>query len=350
MQPLLQTLGISHPILQAPMVGVSTPELAAAVSNAGGLGAIGLGAYSPQKAAETIRQTRELTGHPFNVNVFCHRPAIANTDREAAWLNHLAPYFKEFDTLPPQELHEPYPSFIGNENMLAVLLEEKPAVVSFHFGLPEQAAISALKEAGITLIATATNPEEAQLAEDAGMDALVAQGVEAGGHRGVFVPEEDREIGTFTLVRLLCCQSNLPVIAAGGIMDGAGIHAALSLGASAVQMGTAFILSPESAANENYRKALKSERVYNTAITANISGRPARGLANRFYRELDKNAPALPDYPICYSAGKALASASTVADSDDFVVQWAGQGAPLSRALPAKELITTLVAELEATQ
>ncbi|QFT55784.1 nitronate monooxygenase family protein [Microbulbifer sp. THAF38] len=350
MQSFLQTLGISHPIFQAPMAGVSTPELAAAVSNAGGLGAIGLGPYSPQKAAEKIQQTRELTEHPFNVNVFCHQPAVADPQREAAWLNHLAPYFSELDATPPQALHEPYPSFIGNSELLEVLLQEKPAVVSFHFGLPEQAAISALKDSGIILLATATTPEEAKLAEDAGMDALIAQGIEAGGHRGVFDPEEDREIGTLALVRLLCSQNNLPIIAAGGIMDGAGIHAALSLGASAVQMGTAFILCPESAADDNFRAALKSERAHNTAITANISGRPARGIANRFFRDLNRDAPARPDYPICYSAGKALANASAAAGSDSFAVQWAGQGAPLCRALPAAELITTLVAELEATQ
>ncbi|WP_226647953.1 NAD(P)H-dependent flavin oxidoreductase [Microbulbifer variabilis] len=350
MQSILQTLGISHPIFQAPMAGVSTPELAAAVSNAGGLGAIGLGPYSPQKVAEIIQQTRELTEHPFNVNVFCHQPAVADPQREAAWLNHLAPYFSELDATPPQALHEPYPSFIGNNELLEVLLQEKPAVVSFHFGLPEQGAISALKDSGIILIATATTPEEAKLAEDAGMDALIAQGIEAGGHRGVFDPEEDREIGTLALVRLLCSQSNLPIIAAGGIMDGAGIHAALSLGASAVQMGTAFILCPESAADDNFRAALKSERAHHTAITANISGRPARGIANRFYRDLNRNAPARPDYPICYSAGKALANASAAAGSDSFAVQWAGQGAPLCRALPATELITTLAAELEATQ
>ncbi|WP_444910154.1 NAD(P)H-dependent flavin oxidoreductase [Microbulbifer sp. TRSA005] len=350
MQPFLQTLGISHPILQAPMAGVSTPELAAAVSNAGGLGAIGLGPYSPQKAAEKIQQTRALTQHPFNVNVFCHQPAVADAQREDTWLNFLAPYFSELETTPPQTLHEPYPSFLGNREMLEMLLQEKPAVVSFHFGLPDQATINALKNAGIILIATVTTPEEAISAEEAGMDALIAQGIEAGGHRGVFVPEEDREIGTLALVRLLCCQSNLPIIAAGGIMDGAGIHAALSLGASAVQMGTAFILCPESAADENYRKALKSEHAHNTAVTANISGRPARGISNRFYTDLNHNAPTRPDYPICYSAGKALANASSTADSDSFAVQWAGQGAPLCRALPAAELITTLVAELEATK
>ncbi|GAA5442008.1 nitronate monooxygenase [Microbulbifer sp. NBRC 101763] len=347
-QALLERLGVPHPILQAPMAGVSSPELAAAVSNAGGLGALGLGASSPQKAAEQIRQTRALTCAPFNVNLFCHQPAIADAKREADWLAHLAPYFAALKATPPKELHEPYYSFIGNSKMLSVILEERPAVVSFHFGLPEQSTIDTLKDAGITLLATATNLIEAQLIEEAGIDAVIAQGIEAGGHRGVFEPELDEELGTLALVRLLSCQHRLPVIAAGGIMDGAGIQAAFSLGASAVQMGTAFVLCPESAANDTFRKSLQSERAHNTAITINISGRPARGISNRFYRELDINAPARPDYPICYSAGKALAAAAANAGSEDFSVQWAGQGAPLARALPASELMTTLIAEIEA--
>ncbi|MFA0810653.1 NAD(P)H-dependent flavin oxidoreductase [Microbulbifer epialgicus] len=348
MRPLLERLGISHPILQAPMAGVSTPQLAAAVSNAGGLGALGLGACSPQKATEQIRKTRELTSKPFNVNVFCHQPAVADNNRQTAWLAHLAPYFASLGATPPAEIHEPYSSFIGNPEMLAVLLEEQPSVVSFHFGLPEQSAITALKDAGIALLATATNLGEARLIEEAGIDALIAQGVEAGGHRGVFEPELDMEMGTLALVRLLSCQHRLPVIAAGGIMDGAGIQAAFSLGASAVQMGTAFILCPESAANNTYRNSLQSERARNTAITTNISGRPARGITNRFYHDLDRNAPTRPDYPICYSAGKALATAASHTGSEDFAVQWAGQGAPLARALPAAELMATLIAEIDA--
>ncbi|WP_444930288.1 NAD(P)H-dependent flavin oxidoreductase [Microbulbifer sp. SSSA002] len=350
MNPLVEKLGISHPIFLAPMAGVSTPALAAAVSNAGGLGSLGLGACSAEKAADEIRATREQTEHPFNVNLFCHQPPCKDPAREQAWLSHLAPHFAELGAAVPKQISEPYSTFIGNDAMLAVLLEQKPTVVSFHFGLPSDEFIAALKKAGIILMATATSPQEAELAESAGIDILIAQGVEAGGHRGVFNPEDDRELGTLALVRLLSCHSHLPVVAAGGIMDGAGIHAALALGASAAQMGTAFILCPESAASDSYRSALQSERAQHTEITANISGRPARGISNQFYKALSDKAPPLPDYPIAYSAGKALAQAATQAGSDEYAVQWAGQGAALVRALPAAGLVTTLVAELKACQ
>ncbi|WP_413664943.1 NAD(P)H-dependent flavin oxidoreductase [Microbulbifer sp. CNSA002] len=350
MNPLLEKLGISHPIFAAPMAGVSTPALAAAVSNAGGLGSLGLGACSVEKAADEIRCTHDQTEHPFNVNLFCHQPPTKDPQREQAWLSHLAPHFAAFDAPVPKLINEPYSTFIDNKAMLEVLLEQKPPVVSFHFGLPSEEFIAALKGAGIILMATATSPQEAKLAEDAGIDVLIAQGIEAGGHRGGFHPESDQEIGTLALVRLLCCHSSLPIVAAGGIMDGAGIRAALSLGASAVQMGTAFVLCPESAASDSYRSALRSERAQHTEITANISGRPARGISNQFYKALSKGAPPLPDYPIAYSAGKALAQAATKAGNDDYAVQWAGQGAPLARALPAAGLVTALVAELEASQ
>ncbi|MCO1334012.1 nitronate monooxygenase [Microbulbifer sp. OS29] len=349
MNPLLEKLGITHPIFLAPMAGVSTPALAAAVSNAGGLGSIGLGACTAEKAAEQIRHTYDQTEHPFNANLFCHRAADKDPTREQAWLSYLAPHFAALGATAPAQINEPYPTFIDNEKMLAALLQEKPPAVSFHFGLPSEAFIVALKNAGITLIATATSLEEAKLAESFGIDILVAQGIEAGGHRGVFNPDRDEELGTLALVRLLSCQSRLPIVAAGGIMDGAGIRAALSLGASAVQMGTAFILCPESAASDTYRAALQSERAQHTNITANISGRPARGITNHFYNELNLGAPPLPDYPIAYAAGKALALADAKAGTEDFAVQWAGQGAPLARALPAASLMATLVAELNAT-
>ncbi|EKE71652.1 NAD(P)H-dependent flavin oxidoreductase [Gallaecimonas xiamenensis] len=343
---LLSRLGMTVPIIQAPMVGVSTARLAAAVSNAGGLGSIGAGASTAEQARAQIAEVRALTDKPFNLNLFCHQPAQADPLREAAWLAHLAPFFAELGAKAPTAIGEIYQSFVGDEAMLAMLLEEKPAVVSFHFGLPPQGAIDALKKAGITLLATATNLAEAKQIEAAGIDAIVAQGVEAGGHRGVFSPNEDDEIGTLALVRQLAQACQVPVMAAGGIMDGAGIRAAMALGAQGVQLGTAFILCPESAANDAYRAAMKSERALHTAITSNISGRPARGLPNRFYQPLDDLAPALPDYPIAYDAGKALVAAAKAAGSEDFAVQWAGQGAPLARALPAGELVRTLVREM----
>jgi nitronate monooxygenase len=341
-------LGIRHPIVQAPMVGVSTPQLAAVVSEAGALGSIGLGASNAAQAQELIRATRALTAAPFNVNLFCHRPAVADAAREAAWLEYLAPIFAEFGAQPPAALSESYRSFLACEDTQEVLLRERPAVVSFHFGLPPQEWIRALKDAGMVTLACVTSLEEAAQAEQAGVDALVAQGVEAGGHRGVFEPERDLLIGTFALTALIASHSRLPVIAAGGIMDGRGIAAALQLGAAAVQMGTAFVLCPESSANAQYRAALGSERARHTRISAAISGRPARGMVNRLFDELDAaDAPTLPDYPIAYDAAKALVAAAVARGCHDFAVQWAGQGAPLARAMPAAELVETLVRELQ---
>ncbi len=345
-EQLLARLKIQHPIIQAPMVGVSTPQLAAAVSNSGALGSIGLGASTVQQAREMIRATRELTDRPFNVNLFCHRPPTADAVREAAWLDHLRPFFAEFGATPPAKLRETYISYLVNQAMQDLLLELRPAVVSFHFGLPDPAWIQALRQAGIVTLAAATSPAEATQVEQAAVDAIIAQGVEAGGHRGMFEPTADAEIGLFALVRTLTRQTRLPVIAAGGIMDGAGIAAALQLGACAVQMGTAFVLCPESSANAAYREALKSERAVHTRITSTISGRPARGMINRMYTEVDHpKAPELPDYPIAYDAAKALHAAASAQGNHDFAAMWAGQGAPLAREMPAAKLVETLVRE-----
>lgn len=347
MAEITQRLQIRYPIIQAPMAGVSTPELAAAVSNAGGLGSIALGASTVDQAREIFRKTKALTDGPFNANMFCHVRATADPPRERVWLEYLAPLFAEFGATPPASLREIYTSFVTDDSMLALLLEQRPAVVSFHFGLPATVWIRRLREAGIFTLASATTPDEAAQCEQAGVDAIVAQGVEAGGHRGVFEPRKgDDEIGTMALVRMLTRQCRVPVIAAGGIMDGQGIAAAMALGASAVQMGTAFILCPETVASAAFRSQLKSERAHHTRITAAISGRAARGIANRMYSLLDgPNAPALPDYPIAYDAAKALHTAASAKGNHEFAAHWAGQGAPLARELPAAELIEQLVAE-----
>ncbi|AOE85059.1 NAD(P)H-dependent flavin oxidoreductase [Pseudomonas sp. TCU-HL1] len=346
---IIQLLGLEHPIIQAPMVGVSTPALAAAVSNAGALGSIGIGASTPAQARAMLAETRALTRRPINVNLFCHQPTVADPRREAAWLEHLRPLFAEFGAEPPATIREIYKSFLDDPQMVQMLLDERPAVVSFHFGLPPQDWINALKAAGIRLLASATTLEEARRVEAAGVDAIVAQGIEAGGHRGVFEPEKgDAGIGTLALVRLIARQSRLPVIAAGGIMDGQGIRAALALGAQGAQLGTAFVACPESAANAAYRAALKSDRAHDTRITAAISGRPARGMVNRLWTDLDTpSAPALPGYPNTYDAAKALHAAASARGCNDFAVQWAGQGAPLAREMPAAELVRVLLEEME---
>jgi nitronate monooxygenase len=348
---LLPLLGIEKPIIQAPMAGVSTPALAAAVSNAGGLGSLGVGAMNAEGARKVIRQTRELTGKPFNINVFCHQPATADAGRERVWLSWLAPYFEKYGASVPASLSEIYTSFVEDPAMLEVFLEEKPAVVSFHFGLPSSEIIDELKKAGIRLLASATNLAEAAQIAAAGIDAIVAQGIEAGGHRGIFDPDApDDQLGTFALTRLLVKAFPLPVIAAGGIADGAGIAAALALGAQAAQLGTAFVACPETSIDEGYRRTLLSDAAQRTTFTTAISGRVARSMVNRF-TELgaDPGSPPPPAYPIAYDAGKALHAAAKAKGEFGFGAQWAGQAASLARSLPAAELFAQLEREMKET-
>jgi nitronate monooxygenase len=350
MAGLLARIGIALPIFQAPMAGTSTPAMAAAVSNAGALGAIGVAAETVEGAGRMIRATQALTSRAFNVNLFCHRAATANAAVEAAWIARFRPEFAALDAQPPAALREIYQTFRGNAAMTALLLETRPAIVSFHFGLPEDDQIRALKQADILLFGSATSLAEAQTLADAGIDAIVAQGYEAGGHRGAFDENApDDRLGTFTLVHLLARRIGLPVIAAGGIMDGMGIAAALKLGAAAAQLGTAFIGCPESAADHGYRVALAGDAANHTTMTRAISGRPARCLANRFTKLSETIADsAVPSYPITYDLGKALHAAGKAKGEFGFGAQWAGQGAPLSRPMPAAELVKLLASELEA--
>ncbi|RCK50341.1 2-nitropropane dioxygenase [Thalassospira profundimaris] len=346
---MLSQLEMDTPIIQAPMAGISTPALAAAVCNAGALGSIGVGATDASGAAKMMADLKGQTDRAFNVNVFAHAAPTPDPARDKAWLDFLAPYFADFGASPPKSLGVIYKSILEDDDMVRLLVAERPAVVSFHFGLPDQDVILALKQAGITLFATATSPAEAQEVERAGIDAVIAQGIEAGGHRGMFDPTQpDDQLGTFALVRLLVRQCKIPVIAAGGIMDGAGIAAALKLGAMAAQLGTAFVSCPESAADDAYRAALTGEAAFHTRLTTLISGRPARALANRFTALEDAaKGQVLPDYPIAYDAGKALHGSAKAKGEFGFGAQWAGQGAPLSRAMPAAELVKTLMAEMK---
>jgi nitronate monooxygenase len=345
---LLETLGINLPIIQAPMAGVSSPALAAAVCNAGALGSIAVGAVDAAGARRMIAAVRERSARAFNVNVFCHEPAQAERAVEASWLDHLSPYFAGFDAAPPRELHEIYKSFVADDAMLAALIAERPRIVSFHFGLPREEQIRALRAADIVLLATATSVSEGRAAADAGVNAIVAQGYEAGGHRGVFDPDaEDSCLGTLALTRILVRELDLPVIAAGGIMDGSGIAAVLRLGACAAQLGTAFIACAESDADAGYRDALAGDAANHTIMTRAISGRPARCLKNKFTLLGAGVSPRqIPAYPIAYEAGKALNAAAKAAHDSGYAAHWAGQGAPLFRALPAGELVAILAREL----
>lgn len=344
-----EQLGLTIPLVQAPMAGVSTPALAAAVSQAGALGSVGVGAASATAAREMICQIRQQTTAPFNVNLFVHKTPEIDPVRNKAWLDWLKPLFTEFRAVPPAELHPIYRSFNNDPDMLDMLLHMKPPVVSFHFGLPSPETVSALKATGAVLLATVTSLDEARAAETAGMDAIVAQGIEAGGHRGIFDPAgHDDALGTFALTRLLVRQCRIPVIAAGGIMDGAGMAAALGLGAVAAQMGTAFILCPETGADEDYRTALAGPAAFHTRMTDLISGRPARCLQNRFTSLSDSvGIPPVPDYPITYDAGKALNKAARNCGESGFGAYWAGQGAPMARAMPVDQLMGKLKEELQ---
>ncbi|QAU23799.1 nitronate monooxygenase [Dyella sp. M7H15-1] len=346
--PLLNLLSIQLPIIQAPMAGVSSPEMAAAVSNSGGLGSLGVGAMNATKAREAIRQFRMLSSGSLNVNVFVHRPAQINRQKEAEWLQRLSPEFERIGSKPPQNLDEIYTSFLADDDMLAMLAEERPKVVSFHFGLPRADQIETLHKAGIVLLASATNVQEAKAIETAGIDVVVAQGYEAGGHRGIFDPDaQDSRLGTFALTHLLTFAVDLPIIATGGIMDGAGIAAALTLGASAAQMGTAFVATNESLADTGYRQALFSDAAHHTVMTRVISGRPARSLANAF-THWGTRVPddAIPDYPMTYDAGKSLNAAGKAVGQSGYDAQWAGQAAPLIRALSTQALMQVLKSEL----
>lgn len=334
-------------IIQAPMAGVTTVELAAAVCEAGGIGSLGLGHLTTSQAKQQIQALQKRTDQPFNVNFFAHAPVSPYPAAEKKWLELLQPYFDEAQTQPPSKLSAPYQSAVDNKELIQMLCEVKPPIVSFHFGIPALEDILALKQAGIYVWGCATSAPEALLLRDKGVDAIIAQGFEAGGHRGTFHPKHDHQYSLAVLLSLLRPLVNLPLIAAGGIMNGNGIKAALALGADAVQMGTAFILCPESSADSSYRQHLQSERSLNTEITAVISGRPARGLKNRMHTEVAEFSDFLPDYPIAYAAAKALHAAASKRGSVDFAAHWAGQGAPLARTLPAAELIRLLKYEAQ---
>jgi nitronate monooxygenase len=347
---LSHLLGIEHPVIQAPMAGTSTPELAAAVSNAGGLGSLGLAGKNAEQVRDVIHKLRALTSKPFNLNFFCHREPRRDAAVEQEWIDYLRPLFAQADAQPPRELSPSYPTFLGDEDMLEVLLKERPPIVSFHFGVPDDTVLAALHDAGIFTLASATNLEEAAAIERAGLKAIIAQGAEAGGHRGTFDTDVwDEQLGTGVLVQLIRRQCELPLIAAGGIMDRAGAQAMFSLGADAVQLGTAFVACPESAAKDAYRAALTSGRP--TKLSRVYSGRAARGIVEPFMTYAEGSdgkrdahapapaAPAVPDFPVAYSANKALSPAAAAAGIPGMAPHWAGQGVDLTQAMPAAELV-----------
>jgi nitronate monooxygenase len=329
--------GVGHPILLAPMAGAGGVELAIAVGRAGGLAALPCGMASPAQIEEEAAQFRAAVDAPLNLNFFCH--TLPEAPDESAWRALLTPYYVELRVEPGETppLRRPF-----SAEWAALVERVRPEVVSFHFGLPVPALLDRVRAAGAFVIGNATSLAEGHWLAARGVDAVIAQGWEAGGHSGYFLTDAPEQIGLFALVRLLSEALPVPVIAAGGIMDGRGIAAALTLGASAVQLGTAFLASPESLIGAPHRAALASGRAERTVMTNLFSGRAARGIRNRLIEELGAINPAVPPYPHASAALAPLRKAAEALGRDDFTPLWAGQGAPLARAEPATETVERL--------
>lgn len=343
--PLISRLGLTAPIIQAPMAGVSTPALAAAVSNAGGLGSIALGALTVEMAQAEIGATRLLTSSPLCLNVFTHPAPRRDRAREAAWCDMLMPLFRQYDATPPSALREIYTSFNDNAAMQALVLATQPAVLSCHFGLPDAQIARQLQAAGTRIAVTVTTVEEARAAHVAGVDMVIAQGGEAGGHYGRFLPTEEPAHSTIPLVKAIIAHCpGFPVIAAGGLMNGADCGRAMAAGAVACQLGTAFLDTAELNISAHYREALRDGRT--TVVTDRVSGRLARGLDSALTRSLNGLRGSPPDYPVAYDAVKALAATAAATDPD-MAVMWAGTGSASVRRIGAEELVRTLVDELQ---
>jgi nitronate monooxygenase len=346
---LLQRLGMEHPILLAPMAGAGgTPELAAAVSQAGGLGAWG-GAYAkPDEIAATIRRMRALTDRPFNINLFAGGYTADSSIDPQPMLNLVTEAHAALGLPPPVLPPVPRDPF---DDQLQAVLEERPPVFSFTFGVPSAAQLAALKSCGIVVVGTATTIEEARRLEQAGVDAIVAQGAEAGAHRGTFSAAfEESMVPLATLVRGICGITALPVIASGGLMDGRDIAAARKLGAAAVQLGTAFLPCPESGAPAVYKRALLGATKDTTVITRAYSGRPARGLSNRFITMVSGKEHCILPFRQQNDLTRPMRNASGQQGVADYVSLWAGQGVTRSREMPAAALVKTLVDESSAAE
>jgi nitronate monooxygenase len=336
---------VELPILLAPMAGAVDFELAAAVAQAGGLGSLPCAMLDPAKAREQMMRFRARSQAKVNLNFFCHVPPELNNTREARWRERLAPYYRELGIDPaapvPTSMRQPF-----NEAFCAVVEETNPGVVSFHFGLPDDGLLKRVKAAGCPVLASATTVAEARWLEARGVDAIVAQGYEAGGHRGMFLSDDlAAQVGTFALVPQVVDAVKVPVIAAGGITDARGIAAAFALGVAAVQVGTAFLFTPEAKISAPYRAALHDARDDGTAVTNLMTGRPARGLVNRVMREIGPLSEIAPAFPLAAGALAPLRAKAEAQGSGDFTPMWAGQAAALGRAMPAAELTRTLAVE-----
>ena len=347
-QAFMQTLGTTLPIVQAPMAGSDSVDLCVAVSKIGGLGSLACALMTPDGVRQAVEHIRNKTTKPFNLNFFCHPVEVDDPARETAWRTVLRPYYDaaglDLSASAPFTLRLPFDSA-----MCAAVEDLRPPVISFHFGLPTPDLMARVKATGAIALASATTVAEAKWLENQGVDAIIAQGSEAGGHRGMFLTQDiATQSGLFALLPQIVDAVSVPVIAAGGIADGRGVAAALILGARMAQVGTAYLFCPEAKLNSRHAAALAQARDDNTALTNLFSGRPARGIVNRLMRELGPMRPEAPAFPF---AGRALAPLRARAEAcgrDDFTNLWAGQAAALSPHLPAGELTQKLADDARA--
>ena len=338
--------GIDLPVVQAPMAGAQAGALAAAVCEAGGLGSLPCAMLTPEGMAKELDLIRSRTRAPLNVNFFCHAPPPPDEAREKAWREKLAPYYREFGIDPAAIGSGPGRAPFSAESADA-LERDRPEVVSVHFGLPSDELLRRTRSWGSLVIASATTVDEARWLESRGVDAIIAQGVEAGGHRGMFLTEDlTTQVGTLSLVPQVVAAVKVPVIAAGGIADSRGVKAALALGAAGVQVGTAYLLCPESTITPMHRAALKSEAARHTALTNLFTGRPSRCIVNRIVREMGGIDPAAPRFPLATAAIAPLRAKAEARGSSDFSPIWSGQNPAGCREIPAAELTRELVAGL----
>jgi nitronate monooxygenase len=346
MMTLRTLLGVELPIIQAPMAGVQGSALAVAVSNAGGLGSLPCAMLGVDAMRTELASIKAQSSKPFNVNFFCHSPPMQSAEREATWRAALSPYYQEFglaiDNISAGPGRMPFSSEAAD-----ALSEFKPAVVSFHFGLPSPELLARVKALGAKLLSSATTIDEARWLEAHGVDAIIAQGLEAGGHRGIFLSDDlTTQVGTFALLPQIVRAVNVPVIAAGGIADARGVAAAMALGAAGVQIGTAYLLCPEATTSKVHRAALKSEAARHTTLTNLFTGRPARGIVNRIMKELGPISPAAPAFPLATSAIAPLRSHAESRGSGDFSPLWSGQNASGCKEVSAADLTREMAADV----
>lgn len=344
---ILDLFKIENPIIQAPMAGSALSALAIAVSNAGGLGSIACPLLSSEQIRKEIANFRAHAKGPLNLNFFCHQVLPSSTQIDSEWMQKLTPYYQELNLDPHKQVvgQVRYPF---NEESCLIVEELKPEIVSFHFGLPEKSLLKRVKATGAKIISSATTVQEAIWLEQQGCDAIIAQGAEAGGHRGMFLTSDvSTQIGTIALVPLIVDAVKVPVISAGGISDARGVRAAFALGASAVQMGTIYLFTQEAAISSVYQKVLLSDKVQETAMTNLFSGRAARSVVNRLMREVGPMSKLAPPFPLAGNALLPLKEKTLPSGSSDFISLWAGQAAGLNKKiLPAAQVTQNLIQEL----